>query len=88
MVSYFAHFKNLALPSLFPSRVSYTFSGHNANMIFSASVDAPLHSATAHCKYRHHPAAGITQTPIFAADINPFRYILIERLPPFQPIEL
>lgn len=38
--------------------------------------------------YPHRPAAVVTQMPTFAADINPFRYILIERLPPFQPIEL
>lgn len=88
MVRLDARFKNLKSPSLFSPHVRYTVLGHNANVIFSTSVGALSHSATAHCKCRHRPAAVVTQAPIFAADINPFRYILIERLPPFQPIEL
>lgn len=83
-----ARFKNLKLPSLFSSHVCYTVSGHNANVIRSTSVCAPSHSATAHSEYSHCPADGAAQTVFFVADINPVRYILVERLPPFQPIEL
>jgi hypothetical protein len=86
--SFFARFRNLTSPPLFPPRVRYTLSGHNANMICNTSVCAPSHSATAHCEYSHCPAAEVTQTLFFVTDITSFRYTSVERIPPFQPIEL
>lgn len=55
---------------------------------FATHRHTPSHSAIGHCGSKRHPETAVTQAPRPTAEINPFRYISIERLPPLQPIEL